>query len=90
MNFPLYIARKIYTGGDLDNKVSKPAIRIATLGVAIGLSVMIISICVVLGFKHSIRDKVIGFGSHIIVTNFLSLEDSEQDPIAINDNLRKS
>lgn len=89
MNFPLYIAKKIYTGGDQNNKVSKPAIRIATLGVAIGLSVMIISVCVVLGFKHSIRDKVIGFGSHIIVTNFLTLEGADQVPIAINQDLIK-
>lgn len=50
---------------------------------------MIISVCVVLGFKHSIRDKVIGFGSHIIVTNFLTLEGADQVPIAINQDLIK-
>lgn len=84
MNFPLFIARKIYSGGDRKNKVSKPAIRIATLGVALGLAVMIISIGVVLGFKHSIRNKVVGFGSHIIVTNFLTLESSQQHAIQID------
>lgn len=90
MNFSLYIARKIYTGGgDLNNKVSKPAIRIATLGVTIGLSVMIISVSVVLGFKNSIRDKVVGFGSHIIVTNILNIDGAEQYPIAINKDLTR-
>ena len=47
--------------------MSKPAIRIAMLGIAIGIAVMIISVSVVMGFKHSIRDKVVGFGSHIVV-----------------------
>jgi len=50
MNYPLFIARKIYNGGERTRKVSKPAIRIATIGVAIGLAVMIISVGVVLGF----------------------------------------
>ena len=49
--------------------MSRPAIRIATIGVAIGLAVMIITVSVVLGFKHTIRDKVVGFGSHIQVQN---------------------
>ncbi len=87
MNYPLFIARKIYNGGDKTRKVSKPAIRIATIGVAIGLAVMIISVSIVLGFKHSIRDKVIGFGSDITVADFLTLQGYEQYPIQINDSL---
>ena len=89
MNYPLFIARKIYNGGDKTRKVSKPAITIATIGVAIGLAVMIVSVCVVLGFKHTIRDKMVGFGSHITVANFLTLQGSEQYPIAVNDSLIK-
>ena len=89
MNFPLFIARRIYSDhiGD-QQKVSKPAIRIAVAGVAIGLAVMIISVCVVLGFKHTIRDKVVGFGSHIQVANFYTLQPSAIDqPVAIGDSM---
>ena len=43
MNFPLFIAKRIFASQDAKQKVSKPAIRIATAGVAIGLAVMIIS-----------------------------------------------
>ena len=89
MNFPLFIARRIYSDhiGD-QQKVSKPAIRIAVAGVAIVLAVMIISVCVVLGFKHTIRDKVVGFGSHIQVANFYTLQSSAIDqPIAIGDSM---
>ena len=89
MNFPLFIARRIYSDHiDDQQKVSKPAIRIAVAGVAIGLAVMIISVCVVLGFKHTIRDKVVGFGSHIQVANFYTLQSSAIDqPIAIGDSM---
>ena len=89
MNFPLFIAHRIYSDhiGD-QQKVSKPAIRIAVAGVAIGLAVMIISVCVVLGFKHTIRDKVVGFGSHIQVANFYTLQSSAIDqPVAIGDSM---
>lgn len=89
MNFPLFIARRIYTDHNGDRqKVSKPAIRIAMAGVAIGLAVMIISVCVVLGFKHTIRDKVVGFGSHIQVANFYTLQSAAADqPIVMGDSM---
>ena len=87
MNLPLFIARKIY-GGKADSKqVSRPAIRIATAGVAIGLAVMLISVSVVLGFKHTIRDKVIGFGSHIQVANFMTMQTGDSYPIQMGDSM---
>ena len=87
MHFPLFIAKRLYSEQGDKRKVSRPAIHIATAGVAIGLAVMIISVCVVLGFKHTIRDKVIGFGSHIQVADFLSLQQMEQYPIVIDDSM---
>lgn len=87
MNFPLFLARRIYgTEGDT-NRVSRPAIRIATLGVAIGLAVMIVTVCVVTGFKHTVRDKVAGFGSHIQVQNILSYTTGSDIPICIDDSM---
>ena len=69
LNFPLFIAKRIYSDKGDNRKVSRPTIRIATIGVAIGLAVMIVTVSVVLGFKHTIRDKVAGFGSHIQIYN---------------------
>ena len=85
MNFPLFIARRIYSDKGDRRKVSRPAIHIATVGVAIGLAVMILTVSVVLGFKHTIRDKVIGFGSHIQVCNFLAMQTTDSYPICIDD-----
>lgn len=87
MNLPLFIAKRIYGDQGDRHKVSRPAITIATAGVAIGLAVMIVSVCVVLGFKHTIQGKVIGFGSHIQVTNFVSQTETEQYPIAASDSV---
>jgi lipoprotein-releasing system permease protein len=87
LNLPLFIARRIYGTEDARRQVSRPAIRIATLGVAIGVAVMIITVCVVLGFKHTIRDKVVGFGSHIQIQNFMSQQTASPAPISISDSL---
>ncbi len=89
MNLPLYIARRLHGDNEDGKKVSRPAIRIATIGVAVGLAVMIVSVCVVLGFKHTVRDKVVGFGSHIQVMNYLSLRDNGNYPIVVNDSLMR-
>ena len=87
MNLPLFIARKIYSDKGDKRKVSRPAIRIATIGVAIGLAVMIVTVSVILGFKHTIRDKVIGFGSHIQIHHVLTYSGSDPHPICIDDSL---
>lgn len=87
MNFPLFIAKRLYSDQGDKRKVSRPAIHIAVAGVAIGLAVMIISVCVVLGFKHTIRDKVIGFGSHIQVADFMTLQQMNQYPVVMNDSM---
>ena len=87
MNLPLFIARRIYGSQDNRKKVSRPAITIATIGVAIGLAVMIVTVSVVLGFKHSIRDKVVGFGGHITVATFLTLQSSDQYSIQMDDSM---
>lgn len=95
MNLPFYLSRRIYgdhsetsADGQRQNKsVSRPAITIATIGIAIGLAVMIVTVSVVIGFKHTIRDKVSGFGSHIQVENIMSFNTASNYPVCINDSM---
>ena len=89
MNLPLFIARRIYSSQGDRRKVSRPVIRIATAGVAIGLAVMIITVAVVMGFKHTIRDKVIGFGSHIQVQNLFAQNSNAVFPISVDDSIQR-
>ena len=88
MSFELFIARRIYADKTEDGeRFSRPAIRIAMLGVAIGVAVMLISLAVVLGFKHEVSEKVIGFGSHIQVLSLTQNQNYEMMPVLTNDTL---
>ena len=89
MNLPLFIARKIYGTGSGRRAVSRPAIRIATIGVAIGLAVMIITVAVVFGFKHTIRDKAVGFGSHIQIESYRTQQTPTPTPLCFSDSLMR-
>ncbi|GHT31468.1 ABC transporter permease [Bacteroidia bacterium] len=85
MNFELFTARKIhFNSNEQGKKISRSAVRIATLGIAIGLAVMIAAVAVVVGFKKEIRNKVSGFGSHILVTNLDANSSFETAPIVID------
>lgn len=90
MNYVSFIAKKLYKHQDGTQGVSRSAIQIATVGVAIGLAVMIVSVCVVLGFKGEIRSKVIGLGSHIQVMNYESMYSMESKPVVMNSQLMKT
>ena len=80
MNLEYFIAKRIHFQQGRKN-VSRPAVRIATIGIALGLAVMIIAIAVVVGFKQEIRNKTIGFGGHIQITNFDNNNTYEMNPI---------
>ena len=87
MSFSLFIARRIYRESDGGKQVSRPAVLIAMAGIAIGLAVMIIAVAVVVGFKSEVRDKVVGFGSHIQITNLDAVNSYETHPVVVGDSM---
>lgn len=88
MSFERFIARRIYSDNASDGeKFSRPAVRIAMLGVAIGLAVMIVSLAVVLGFKHEIKSKVMGLGGHVQALSITQNEKYEILPITTDASL---
>lgn len=87
MNWKLFVARRIYRSKEGNKEVSKPAVLIATWGIAIGLAVMIVAVAVVVGFKHEVRDKVVGLGSDIAITNFDAQKSYETVPVVAGDSL---
>ena len=86
-NWKLFIARRIYRSNDGKKEVSKPAMRIAISGIAVGLAVMIVSVSVVLGFKHQVRDKVVGLGSDIILSGIEGTQLYQMSPVVCGDSL---
>ena len=90
MNLPLFIAQRIhFSKGEDNRKVTPPVIRIAMAGVALGLAVMILAVAIVVGFKKEIREKVVGFSSHIQITNFKNSSLYDSYPVALSDSMRQ-
>ena len=87
MSLELFIAKRIYFSKEGERQATPPVVRIAMVGIALGLAVMILSVAIVIGFKKEIRNKVIGFGSHIQITNLDNNTSYESTPIAVSDTL---
>lgn len=87
MNLPYYIAKRIHYQKEGKKNISKPAVKVATIAIAIGLSVMIIAVSIVVGFKKEIKNKAVGFGAHIQITNFDNNNSYEMKPITIADSI---
>lgn len=81
------IAQRLYFSDQNNVRSSRPAVRVALLGIVIGVLIMIVAISVVIGFKQEIIQKVAGFGSHIQVVNFDNNSTYELQPIRVIDSL---
>jgi len=87
LNFPFFIAKRIHFGDNNRRRVSRPAVRIAMWGIAVGLAVMIITVAIVVGFKQEVRNKVVGFSSHIQVTRFDNNSTYDMRPLVVSDSM---
>jgi lipoprotein-releasing system permease protein len=82
MNLPYFIAQKLIMGRREGISFSRPINIIAIVGIAVGLAVMILAVSILTGFKQQIREKIVGFGSHIQVLNYDSNISFETTPIS--------
>ena len=87
MRAETFIARRLYYKQEEQNRSSRPAIRVAVAGIVIGMTVMILTLCVVIGFKRTVTDKVACFGAHIQVVNFDNNNTFEMQPVEVSDSL---
>lgn len=72
MNYSLFLARRLSLSSGA--RKNSPAIRVSITAVALSIAVMIASIAIVTGFKREIREKVVGFNSHLSI---YAIPDSE-------------
>jgi lipoprotein-releasing system permease protein len=84
MNVEYFIAKRLFTAKEKNNRYTKPILRIAILAIALSVAVMLLSVTVLTGFKNEISNKIIGFGSHITISNFTNNQSYESEPIALN------
>ena len=82
MSFEHFIAQRFLPR---DRKsYSGPLVKIATYSIALGVLVMVTSVCILRGFQGEIRQKVVGFGSHIIVKSYALGNTYEETPISMD------
>lgn len=88
-----FIADKISSAGQSKGNISKPIVKIGIIGIAVGVSVMLLTVSIVLGFKSEIIKKITGLTSDITISNVNMNASNEPEPIAISadslNNLRK-
>lgn len=84
MNTEFFIAKKIIQKDKSKDGVSKPIVKISLASITIGIAVMLITVSIVTGFQEKIREKVVGFGSHIKITNLEFNTSIESSPILID------
>ena len=84
MSLSLFLARRLYRGEAGARQASRPAVLIAKTGIAVGLAVMLVAVSVVVGFKGEVRDKIVGFGGHVQVTNLAQMQPTEPLPVGVD------
>lgn len=66
---------------------SGPLSVIAVVSIALGVLVMVMAVCILRGFQSEIASKVVGFGSHLTVSNFASSPAYQEEPIVLDSTL---
>ncbi|MDA9555041.1 ABC transporter permease [Pelobium sp.] len=82
MNLELFIARRISLRAE--RTFSKLIVRIAIVGIMLGLGVMLLSIAIVKGFKAEIREKVRGFNGDIQYLKYDLNSSYENSPFSLS------
>ena len=81
------LATRLYFSQEGESRHSRPAVRVALTGMIVGVMVMILTICIVVGFKQTVTQKVAGFGAHIQVVSFDNNNTYDLQPIEVSDSL---
>lgn len=90
MRAETFIAERLYfsrSRAERSHSAVRPAVRVALAGMIIGVTVMLVTVCVVVGFKDTVTEKVAGFGAHIQVVNYDDNATYEMNPISVSDSL---
>lgn len=83
-----FIASRIFTLSK--RHMSSTVIRLALISVALGISVMIVSVAIVIGFKNQIREKVVGFVAPIQIKLLDNNESFENTALTLSQDLLDS
>lgn len=66
---------------------SGPLSVIAVASIALGVVVMVMAVCILRGFQGEIAGKVVGFGSHLTVSNYAINPSYQENPVTLDNAL---
>lgn len=87
MGFARFIAHRILVDKDRQDRLSRPIVVIAVLGIVIGMAVMVLTLAITSGFQRSIRTKVADASAHVVITSIGQTDPKETPRVLIDDSL---
>ncbi|MBA3681098.1 MAG: ABC transporter permease [Bacteroidetes bacterium] len=84
MNIEKFIADRISDPKQDKGNISKPIVKIGIIGIALGVSVMFLTVSIVLGFKKEITNRITGLTTDLVVSNININASNEPEPISLN------
>ncbi|MGM9867096.1 MAG: ABC transporter permease [Lepagella sp.] len=85
MSYSFFLARRLSLSSGSHRR--SPSVAVSITAVALSIAVMIAAVAIVTGFKREIRDKVVGFNSHISIYNIPS-EGDDANVVSLSPSLR--
>ncbi|MBL7921343.1 MAG: ABC transporter permease [Bacteroidia bacterium] len=84
MNIEKFIADRISDPKQDKGNISKPIVKIGIIGIALGVSIMFLTVSIVLGFKKEIVTRITGLTTDLVVSNINVNASNEPEPITLS------
>jgi len=68
LSFEIFISRRLIQNKPQGKKVSKPIVRISILSIALAIVVNVVTVAIVTGFQHEVRNKITGFNAPLFIS----------------------
>lgn len=82
MQFPYFIFKRLNSSEN--GSFSRTIHKVAVASVAFGLAAVLVSVMILDGFQHTIRDKIFALGGHLQVIKYTMGNSYEEEPISLN------
>lgn len=82
MQFPYFIYKRLNTSES--GSFSRTIHKVAVASVGFGLAAVLISVMILDGFQHTIRNKIFALGGHLHVIKYTMGNSYEEEPISLN------
>ncbi len=89
MRFERFIAKRFMPRSKDGGGFSGPLSVIAVASIALGVVVMVMAVSILRGFQGEIAGKVVGFGSHLTVSNYSINPTYQERPVTMDSTLVK-